>query len=184
MILQRSVLICPCFRLDTYKTVPVWNLSLLTNWEAFGYTEKSIMPAHYTIYHVNWFSLRPKHNRLLQPHVCMKYPGRQTPKVKELKYSTSRTKVLSGLGTWNMSEMSALPKVFVLVDRGYILSHIAPLFCLHVSCIIQHEQNKESQYFVLPSFFSVRSWPILQPLLKLCFRFPQFSFSISLMTYQ
>jgi len=54
-----------------------------------------------------------------------------------------------------MSEISALP--FVLVDTGDILSHIVPLFCLQVFCNVQHEQTKESQYFVLPSLFSVTS---------------------------
>lgn len=47
-----------------------------------------------------------------------------------------------------MSEMSALPQVFVLVDREDILSHILPRFCLQVSCIIQHKQTKESEFFL------------------------------------
>lgn len=52
-----------------------------------------------------------------------------------------------------MPEIEVLPQVLVLVDKGDILSHIIPLFCLHVFCTIQHEQNEESQ-----------------SLLKLCFK--------------
>lgn len=75
---------------------------------------------------------------------------------------------LSGSGTWDTPEMSALPQVSVLVDKTDILLHILPLFCSQLSCIVQHKHTKESQYIVLPSFLSVRS--ILHPLLKLCFK--------------
>lgn len=52
-----------------------------------------------------------------------------------------------------MSEISVLPQALVPVDKGDILSHTVPLFCLQVLCTIQHEQTKESQ-----------------SLLKLCFK--------------